>query len=146
MSRRNGFCSAAVLVFLTVCVGCASAPPEPEPGQTTLSFGPAGTSTVVEPAATTTITTTEVRTFTPGTTVTVTEEPQTPPPPPKVVVKPARPGPDYVWQDGYWAWRGGQYVWAPGVWARPPVRGRAWVAGQYRRTPRGYTLVPGHWR
>jgi hypothetical protein len=38
------------------------------------------------------------------------------PPAPRVEVQTAAPGPDYVWQNGYWTLRNGQYEWVPGHW------------------------------
>jgi len=40
----------------------------------------------------------------------------TPPPAPRVEVRPQAPGPDYVWQGGYWTRMNGQYEWVPGHW------------------------------
>jgi len=51
------------------------------------------------------------------------------PPPPRVVrVVPRRPGPQYVWVDGYWFPERGRYVWHDGYWTRPPFPGAYWVA------------------
>jgi hypothetical protein len=36
------------------------------------------------------------------------------PPPPVVEVRPAAPGPRYVWMEGYRLLYGGRYVWVPG--------------------------------
>ncbi|HEV8544348.1 MAG TPA: YXWGXW repeat-containing protein [Verrucomicrobiae bacterium] len=41
-------------------------------------------------------------------------------PGPQVEVVPERPGPDYVWADGYWAWGGTAWVWMPGRWVLRP--------------------------
>jgi hypothetical protein len=39
---------------------------------------------------------------------------------PQYEIIPPRPGPDYVWRDGYWSWQG-TWVWIPGQWMyRPP--------------------------
>jgi hypothetical protein len=60
-----------------------------------------------------------------------------PPPPPRVVhVLPARPGPDFVWVEGYWYPVGRHYRWHQGYWTRPPYAGAHWVGprhegGQY---------------
>jgi len=63
-----------------------------------------------------------------------------PPPPPQVEVIPVAPGPDYYWNDGYWAWRGGAYVWIGGGWIiRPP--GIYW-GGRWG----GHWGGRGHWR
>ncbi len=41
--------------------------------------------------------------------------------PPSSEVAPPRPGPDYLWVPGHWAWRGRDlgYVWMPGRWVLP---------------------------
>lgn len=68
------------------------------------------------------------------------------PPPPVVEVRPAMPGPGYVWIGGYHRWDGARYVWTPGRWAVPPHRGGAWVAGHWTHRHDGYIWVEGHWR
>lgn len=55
-----------------------------------------------------------------------------PPPPPRVVVvEPPRPGPEYVWVDGYWYPVGHHYRWREGYWTRPPYEGCRWVRPHY---------------
>ena len=55
-----------------------------------------------------------------------------PPPPPRVVrVVPQRPGPDYVWIDGYWYPDGGRYRWHSGYWTRAPYGGARWIAPRH---------------
>ncbi len=71
-----------------------------------------------------------------------------PPPPPRrreVVV--ARPGPDVVWIEGYYAYgpRGG-YEWVPGHWERPPGRYNSYVAPHWQQRGRSYVYVQGYWR
>jgi hypothetical protein len=49
---------------------------------------------------------------------------------------PARPGPDYIWVEGYQYPQGSHYRWHDGYWTRPPYEGAYWVApyhtnGQY---------------
>ena len=52
------------------------------------------------------------------------------PPAAVVAVRPAAPGPRYVWIEGVHRWNGRAYAWVPGRWAMPP-RGRAmWVPGR----------------
>ena len=51
------------------------------------------------------------------------------PPPPRVLkVRPASPGPDFMWVDGYWYPVNGRYVWHQGYWTRAPYGGAHWVA------------------
>lgn len=58
------------------------------------------------------------------------------PPPPRAYRVPPRPGPDYVWVEGYQYPQGGHYKWHDGYWTRPPYQGAYWVepyhaGGQY---------------
>lgn len=50
-----------------------------------------------------------------------------PVPPAKVIaVRPAAPGPNHLWVDGYWRWndRQNRYLWVDGYWA-PRKKNRA---------------------
>ena len=49
------------------------------------------------------------------------------PPPPRAYRVPARPGPDYVWVEGYQYPEGGHYKWHNGYWTRPPYQVAYWV-------------------
>ena len=40
---------------------------------------------------------------------------------------PARPGPDYIWVEGYQYPQGSHYRWHDGYWTRPPYEGAYWV-------------------
>ncbi len=46
--------------------------------------------------------------------------PPPPPPPVQVEVRPATPGPRYIWVAGHWRWKGRArgYVWIPGHWKK----------------------------
>jgi hypothetical protein len=67
-------------------------------------------------------------------------------PPARVVdVRPAYGRRGYVWQDGYYRWRGHRYVWVRGRYVRPPYARAAWNSGRWSRNSRGYYWVPGHW-
>jgi hypothetical protein len=50
------------------------------------------------------------------------------PPAPRAYRVPARPGPDYVWVEGYQYPQGSHYKWHNGYWTRPPYEGAYWVA------------------
>ena len=59
-----------------------------------------------------------------------------PPPPERAYRVPNRPGPEYVWVEGYQYPQGSSYKWHNGYWTRPPYEGAYWVApyhsgGQY---------------
>jgi hypothetical protein len=65
-----------------------------------------------------------------------------PPPPPRVVrVLPARPGPEWVWVQGYWYPVGRHYRWHEGYWTRPPYPGAHWVVPRYE----GGEFFEGYW-
>lgn len=65
-----------------------------------------------------------------------------PPPRPRVVrVLPRRPGPEYVWVNGYWYPVGRRYVWHAGYWTRPPYAGAHWVAPRHD----GERFFAGYW-
>jgi hypothetical protein len=68
------------------------------------------------------------------------------PPAPIVETIPASPGPLWVWDPGYHAWRGGKYVWVPGHYVKKRRANDVWVAGHYNKSGRGWVYVPGHWR
>jgi hypothetical protein len=58
------------------------------------------------------------------------------PPAPRAYHVAPRPGPDYVWVEGYQYPDGGHYRWHDGYWTRPPYEGAYWVEpyhldGQY---------------
>jgi hypothetical protein len=57
-----------------------------------------------------------------------------PPPPPRVVrVLPRRPGPEWVWIEGYWYPVGRRYQWHSGYWTRLPYPGARWIGPRYER-------------
>ena len=58
------------------------------------------------------------------------------PPAPHAYQVPARPGPEYVWVEGYQYPQGSHYRWHNGYWTKPPYAGAYWMApyhsnGQY---------------
>ena len=67
------------------------------------------------------------------------------PPPLRYEVPPPTPGPDYVWNDGYWNWANNNYVWVPGIWRRPPYAGAYWSHPHYDHYDRGWQMHEGHW-
>jgi hypothetical protein len=65
-----------------------------------------------------------------------------PPPPPRVVrVLPPRPGPDFIWVDGYWFAAGNRYRWHDGYWTRPPYAGARWIGPHHD----GERFFDGYW-
>jgi len=64
------------------------------------------------------------------------------PPPPRVVrVLPARPGPEFVFVEGYWYPVGHHYKWHDGYWTRPPYEGARWIAPRHD----GERFYEGYW-
>jgi WXXGXW repeat (2 copies) len=64
------------------------------------------------------------------------------PPPPRVLrVRPATPGPDFMWVDGYWYPEGRKYKWHAGYWTRPPYGDARWVAPHHD----GARYFNGYW-
>jgi hypothetical protein len=68
------------------------------------------------------------------------------PPRPVVERRIARPGPGYVWVNGYHRWDGRGYVWAPGRWELPPRRHARWVDHRWVHRRDGWVFVEGRWR
>jgi hypothetical protein len=68
------------------------------------------------------------------------------PPPPRREVIVARPGPEYVWQRGYYRWDGNQHVWVSGTWVLPPHPHAHWVDGHWVHRRQGWVWIEGHWR
>ena len=64
------------------------------------------------------------------------------PPPPRVIaVAPARPGPEFIWVQGYWYPAGSRYRWHEGYWTRPPYGGARWVEPRHD----GERFYNGYW-
>jgi len=53
----------------------------------------------------------------------------------------ARPSPEFVWVEGYWAPQGKHYRWNNGYWTRPPYAGAYWVEPYYYRG----SYIAGYW-
>jgi hypothetical protein len=64
-----------------------------------------------------------------------------PPPRPRVYRVAPRPGPEFVWVEGYWYPEGRSYKWENGYWTRPPYEGAYWVEPYYL----GGRYVGGYW-
>ena len=60
-------------------------------------------------------------------------------------VRTARPGPNQVWQGGYWHHTGSEWSWNNGNWAEPPQAHARWVAPRYQKVKGGTRYSPGHW-
>jgi hypothetical protein len=60
-------------------------------------------------------------------------------------VRPAAPGPEYVWIDGDWVWGGGGYRWHEGYWGHPRS-GQTWERGHWEHGEKGYRWNRGHWK
>jgi hypothetical protein len=67
-------------------------------------------------------------------------------PEPPIYSRPYSPGPNYVWVDGEWIWRGNQYVYKQGYWAPIRRKNDIYVQGHWRAGKGGWYWVPGHWK
>ena len=78
----------------------------------------------------------------------VYEQVQPPMPPPQRQLVIARPGPNFIWIDGYWSWqsRSHRYVWVGGRWERPPHQGANWAAAHWETRGGGNVFIEGTWR
>jgi len=63
------------------------------------------------------------------------------PPAPRAYHVPPRPGPGYMWVEGYQYPEGGRYRWHDGYWTRPPYEGAYWVEPYHD----GTQYYQGHW-
>lgn len=70
---------------------------------------------------------------------------EAPPSQPIDDVRPAQPGPDYVWANGYWWWNGGEYVWVTGYWAIPPESDYVYISGYWTYRGTSWYYVRGGW-
>jgi len=67
----------------------------------------------------------------------------TPPAPRVLRVRPANPGPGYVWVDGYWyPSTRNRYVWHNGYYTRPPYQGAIWISPRYE----SQQYYQGYWQ
>ena len=64
------------------------------------------------------------------------------PPPPRAFRVPPRPGPDYVWVEGYQYPEHGHYKWHDGYWTRPPYPRAYWV--EILKRTEAHSLVNVH--
>lgn len=68
---------------------------------------------------------------------------ETAPPPPRYEVIPA-PRAGYVWQPGYWDWRGRRHVWVGGHWVRERP-GMYWHPNRWEHRNGRWYLERGRW-
>jgi hypothetical protein len=67
------------------------------------------------------------------------------PPPLPVYTQPEAPGPDYIWEPGYWAYGPAGYYWVPGTWVLAPEPGLLWTPGYWAFVNGSYVWNPGYW-
>ena len=60
-------------------------------------------------------------------------------------VRVERPGPNHVWQSGYWNHTGTDWSWSDGRWSERPRARARWIAPRYRKVRGGYQYIPAHW-
>jgi hypothetical protein len=129
---------------LALMTGCGSYPEEhvvssPPPPVAT---APTQQVIVTQPTATGTVTATPLG----NGQLLVTQAPPTAPQATVVATRPPRPSDDYVWIEGYWAWRNDRYEWVESHWQQPPRSNAVWVAPRWERRSDGkYTFYEGYW-
>ena len=75
----------------------------------------------------------------------VVEKPVTAPPLYEEVQPAAPAATGYVWQPGYWSWRG-TWVWVPGQYIPSTIPDAVWVQGEWLENPNGtWRWNPAHW-
>ena len=67
------------------------------------------------------------------------------PPPHKRVVRPTKPGPNYIWVSGHHEWRRGRWVWVSGHWEKKRP-GKVWVKGRWVKRGKRWIWIKGHWK
>jgi hypothetical protein len=67
--------------------------------------------------------------------------------PPELPVydQPVCPGPDYIWNPGYWAYGDEGYYWVPGIWVLAPQPGFLWTPGYWGWSDGYYVWNEGYW-
>jgi len=68
-----------------------------------------------------------------------------PPPYIPTYYQPPVPGPNYIWQPGYWAWGPYGYYWAPGTWVVAPYTGYLWTPGYWGYNGGFFQWNSGYW-
>jgi hypothetical protein len=56
-----------------------------------------------------------------------------------------KPYDNAVWVNGEWEWRKGHHEWKSGHY-NPPHRNSAYVAGEWKKSRKGYYYVHGRWK
>ncbi len=64
--------------------------------------------------------------------------------PPDIRIETHRERPGYIWQSGYWRWRGQRHQWTGGHYARQK-HGQRWTEGRWDHSERGYYWTGGRW-
>ncbi len=68
-----------------------------------------------------------------------------PPPPLPEYSQPPCPGPDYIWNPGYWNYADTGYYWVPGAWVLAPYIGALWTPPWWGFYGGRYLWHPGYW-
>jgi WXXGXW repeat (2 copies) len=67
------------------------------------------------------------------------------PPAIPIYTQPLCPGPNFIWQPGYWGWGPGGYYWVPGTWVLAPSPGLLWTPGYWGWVNNVYYWHHGYW-
>jgi len=140
MRREATIATLGVAVILLI-TGCAETPrqpvmrpippppPGPPPGVATVIYAPPPTSVAAAPVSnlstnTTTLSNYEVSSnfvaSVQSTNALSGQAQVSPSGTPQYELIPPRPGPNYLWRDGFWRWEGTTWAWVPGQWEPHP--------------------------
>lgn len=121
---------------------CASSPPPqpvatvPPPAPAFVAIAPQAGTPATVPGTVTTTTTTY------GSLVTA----PSPPPAPRAEIIPPSPGPQMVWEPGYWSFNGGSWLWIPGHYEARPQPAAQWIPGHWMQQSDGaWVWIAGFW-
>ena len=68
------------------------------------------------------------------------------PPPPRSEFVPPPPGPQMVWEPGYWTFSGVTWDWVPGHYEARPQPTAQWIPGHWAQQPGGtWVWIAGRW-
>lgn len=145
VTRPHFFAVTLLSGSLALMTGCGSYPEEHVVSSPPPPVAAAPTTQqviVTQPTATGTVTATPLG----NGQLLITQAPPTAPQTTVVATRPSRPGDDYVWVEGYWAWRNERYEWVESHWQQPPRSNAVWVAPRWERRSDGkYTFYEGYW-
>jgi len=126
----------STLAMAGVLLAACGSPPPPE----SVASGPSQYVALTPPPAPTTTTTTTITTYNSDRIAPTAR------PPPRAEMVPPSPGPQMVWEPGYWSFNGATWDWVPGHYAARPQPTAQWIPGHWAQQPSGtWIWIAGRW-